>query len=156
LGLLAFPGCRSTGPSPKPVSDASQDIEEINLISPQAALNYDTEPGPDGLWLRVYAGNSRQAKPVPIPKGTLEVLLFDGMPKAAELAQTTPLHVWTFRASDLGGCRQQTIIGTSYFLTLLWGNDKPVRNRVTVLARYLPPRGSPVYSTPTVVFVPGN
>jgi hypothetical protein len=154
---MVFTGCASGrsagGASPGGPSGA---IQELSLFSAPVAVNFDGLPGPDGLSLRVYAGNAQLPKSLPIKTGTLEVLMFDGLIKAEEAATAKPLHVWSYPATDLIGYGQKTSIGMSYVLTPLWGKDKPTKNRVTVLVRYLPPQGITLYSAPTVIFSNAN
>jgi hypothetical protein len=118
-------------------------------------VNFDGVPGPDGVSLRIYAGNPREPKRLPIKAGTLEVLIFDGVVGADQVETAKPVHVWSYPAETLAEYAQKTSIGMSYVLTPTWGADKPTRNRATVVARYLSPQGRKVYSGPASVFVPG-
>jgi hypothetical protein len=146
LAALGLSGCAGLSKA------TSEPIQEINLFCAPAAMSFDNVPGPDGISVRIYAGNFRQPKPVAITSGTLEILLFDGAVTADELAKAAPLHVWSLPAQELGRHVQKTSVGISYTLALRWGKDKPTRNRVTVVARYLSPDGGKVHSAPTVVF----
>jgi hypothetical protein len=150
-------GCSSTGPSPVATPRGPDEpIEEINMFSAPAALNFDGIPGPDGLSLRIYAANSREPKGLALGRGKLEILMFDGLVKPEEVTSASPLHVWSYPAKELVRHSQKTSIGISYVLTPVWGADKPAKNRVTVLARYTTSQGRQVWSGPTVVAVPGN
>jgi hypothetical protein len=131
-------------------------IQEINLFSAPVALNFDGIPGPDGLSLRIYAGNPREPKSLPIKRGALEVIVYDGMLSAAQVGPAAPLHVWSYPAEDLPRYSRTGSIGISYLLTPLWGKDKPTKNRATVVVRYVPAEGPKIYSSPTVIYVPEN
>ncbi len=147
-GLLT--GCATTGPGSR---SSRNRIDEINLLCAPAAINFDGVPGADGLSLRIYASNSQQPKSQGIARGTLEILLFDGLAKDVDLQTGKPLRVWSYPAAELAGFAQKTSIGLSYVLTPLWGTQRPPRAWVTVVARYLPPEGGPLYSGPATVFV---
>jgi hypothetical protein len=154
---LGVSGCGSTAAVGRGASGPRGEvIQEINLLSAPAALNFDGVPGPDGLSLRIYAGNAREPKCLAIRSGALEILMFDGMVSAADLATAVPRHVWSYPAGELGRYSQKTSIGFSYLLSPLWGRDKPTKNRVTVVARHRPVQGPTISSAPTVVFVPGS
>ncbi len=151
-GIIGCASSSSRSGGPAAGSDAG--IEEVNVLIAPAALNFDGIPGPDGLSLRVYLGNPREAKYLPLPNGTLEVVMFDGILKPAEMASSQPLHVWSYPADELRAYGQKTSIGVSYVLTPMWGADRPTHNRVTVLVRCVSPQGKKTYSSPTIVFVP--
>jgi hypothetical protein len=153
LAALSLTGCASSGHR----SDAGVEaIQELNLLAAPVALNFDGVPGPDGISLRLYATAPGQPKSITIRSGTLEVILFDGVVKISEIQSAKPLHVWSYPADTLVRYGQKTSIGMSYVLTPLWGKDKPARNRATVVARYLSPRGPKFYSGPVTVYVPPN
>jgi hypothetical protein len=151
---LGWTGCSSlksrAGGSPP------ADIQELNLLSTPMAMNFDGVPGPDGVSLRIYAGTAREPKCVAITSGTLEILLYDGLVSAGELATARPLHIWKYPAEELPRHAQRASIGWSYVLTPLWGADRPTKNRASVVARYLPAQGPGIYSSPAAIFVPPN
>src|SRR5688572_23413946 len=78
--LAVLTGCAT--PKKKPaVSVGTQSITEINMLAVPVALNLDPLPGPDTVAIKIYAGNLREAKPVPITVGAIELLMFDGILK---------------------------------------------------------------------------
>src|SRR6185369_2066764 len=78
-------GCVSDhkqGLQPRPAvseGSAQSGIHELNLLAIPVALNFDQKPGPDGFIVKVYAGNRRQPKPLPIENGKLEIIMYDGI-----------------------------------------------------------------------------
>ena len=144
LTLLAGAGCarRSMGPSGK------LPVVELHLYSLPVAVNIDSQPGADGVAVKIYGGNPQAPGPVPIRDGSLEILMFDGIVRSMT-TNTVPLHVWAFEASELRPFEAQTTIGVSYNLTLSWGTDQPAQNRITVVARHHRANGPAVYSAPS-------
>jgi len=74
----------------------------------------DAIPGQDGVALKVFAGNSARAKPLPLRQGKLEVLLFDGLLKSASGEQSQPLKIWQFSMEDLRRHEFTSTIGVGY------------------------------------------
>ncbi len=149
---LASAGCTTTGAGKSPFV-SRENISQLNLLSMPMALNLDNRPGADGFAVKVYASNPSLPKTVEIENGTLEILMFDGVVTGSALTTTKPLHVWSFPASDLRAHATVSSIGTGYRFTLLWGTDQPASDRATILARYTPAQGPPVYSASTSLAV---
>src|SRR5688572_893085 len=76
LVLLLF-GCRSASPSSVPAGTPA--VTELNMLAVPVALNLDGLPGPDTVAVKIYAGNLRESKPVPITSGKVELFMFDGL-----------------------------------------------------------------------------
>lgn len=130
---------RSGGKSPAPV-------EQLYLLLTSMAVDLDGSPGPDGFGVRLYAG-SRKAKEAPlIVEGTVEFRMFDGRLAGSELQSAPPLKTWRFDAAELKSKIQRTEIGASYRFMLAWGDSRPSKSTVTIVARYEPPLGPPVWS----------
>ena len=117
------------------------------------AVNLDARPGADGFAIKIYAGGRGNPRPTAITKGTLEILMYDGVLMAPRPEEVPPLHRWTFTANYLDAHQFRTAIGIGYAFTLAWETNRPMQNRITVLARYVPPEGSPVYSSPSTLSV---
>ncbi len=145
LGLFALGGCasrRSEG------SAGGRPVERLDLFLLPLALDLDGRPGPDALGARVYAGSRRSAIGAPLTSGRLEMLLFDGVVRADELGQATPLRVWSYEGGKLAAYAQKTSIGTGYRFILSWGEQAPRKERITLVARYTAPDGFVVTSAP--------
>ena len=127
-------------------------ITELNMLAVPVALNLDGLPGPDTVAVKIYAGNLREAKPVPITSGSLELMLFDGLLKKSTSAPA-PLHTWTFPARQLKRYEFKASIGTGYELTASWTTNKPRAAKITLISRYLPDSGTPIYSSPSTISV---
>jgi len=130
---------------------ASEPINQLHLLVTSVALNMDSKPGPDGVGVRIYASHRGGSAALPITKGNLDILLFDDGTPLKDLPSQKPLHTWAYPAGVLKAQMQETSVGTSYRFAALWGEDKPRGDRVTLLARYTPPGGQPVYSAPSSV-----
>lgn len=148
-------GCVSTKPKPAetPSPTVSSKVDEVNLVAMPVAVNLDAVPGPDGIVIKVFAVDERQAKPGAIESGTLEVLMFDGSFDAARLAANQYRHLWSFTANQLKPYEFTSTIGTGYNLTLPWGNDRPREDRISVVVRYRSPQGKLIYSAPSAITV---
>jgi hypothetical protein len=130
-------------------------ITEINMLAVPVALNLDSLPGPDSVAVKIYAGNLREARPIPIVAGTLELLMFDGVLKKSSNAPT-PLHVWSYPARELKRYEFKASIGIGYEFTASWTTNKPAAAKVTLISRYLSESGSPIYSAPSTISIMAN
>ncbi len=124
-------------------------IHELNLLSMPVAVNLDGKDGADGIAIKVFAANQDEPKAVPIRKGHLEILAYDGKVDTAPAAK--PFHTWRFSAAELAGYKFTTALGTGYNLVLSWAPQQLTQARVVVVARYLPPHGPPVVSAPNSI-----
>jgi hypothetical protein len=125
-------------------------VDEVHLFGLPVTFNLDARPGPDGFAVRVFATKGGAAKGAPITAGMLDVLMFDGTAGVDELAIKQPMQVWHFSPRELLALREQTSLGTGYRFALRW-KEQPTRNYITVAARYVPPKGDPVYSPPSTI-----
>src|SRR5262249_30873792 len=126
---------------------------EVNLLAIPVALNFDQKPGPDGFVIKVYATNRKRPKALPINRGKIDVLMFDGVPGVTEGASLQPRRTWTYTAEELKTFEIQGAIGTGYQLAPQWGDTVPAGNQISVVVRYSPPEGRPVTSAPSVIAV---
>jgi hypothetical protein len=148
---LCLTGCTLVSSSG---STARTSIEEIHLVTMPLALNLNSVPGADGFAVKIYAVNRKQPKTLAIENGVLEVLMFDGVVQKAATPGVSPLKVWTFTPADLTAVAVSTSIGTAYSFTLLWGDQQPRQDRISVGARYRPPgNGPPMNSALSTIMV---
>ena len=152
--MVALLGCHSAEPkSAGPVPGGDGPLTEIHLLSSPAAVNFESLGGAAGFAVRIYASDARHPKTVPIRAGTLEILMFDGILTSATASSAKPLRVWTYPADALAPSARMTSVGTCYLLTALFGEIKPIQDRITVLACYTAPQGAKIYSAPAILFV---
>jgi hypothetical protein len=149
LGLTLAPlGCTTTGPGSKPR------VDELNLVAMPVAVGVGSRANNDGIALKVYAVDNELPKTQPIRSGNLDFLLFDGLQREGFSETNRALRVWSFRPAELAGRVFTSTVGTWYFFTLSWGQDRPQANTITVIARYRPPQGPALYSAPCFIELP--
>lgn len=150
---LVLVGCTSGDPSPsRPVARPGVDrIEELHLFGLPVGLELDGRPGADGIGVRLYASAAGTARGLAIRRGTLDVLMFEGAMDGGMLQSTPPHEVWSFPASGLPSMASRTSLGVGYQLALRWRQAPPRSPVVTVVARYLSPEGTVLYSAPDVI-----
>lgn len=125
-------------------------VDEVHLFGLPVTFNMDAKPGADGFAVRVFVTQGGGAKGVPITAGAIEVLMFDGVVAGDELGVKPPQQVWKFGPNQLAPLREKTTLGTGYRFALRWENS-PTRGHITVAARFVPPRGEPIYSSPSTI-----
>lgn len=121
-------------------------IDSLNVLTFPVAVNLDTDPGSDGFAIKLYAGNNRLAKALPINSGSLEVLLFDGMLRSIE---QKPIKTWHFTPDQLKQYQIGTTIGVGYQFALPWNDERPTQSRFSVVTR-LVREGEPVIASSSV------
>lgn len=159
LTLLGTDLCIS-GPRP-PEGDAAAGvssgsrggIDELHLFTVPVALNLDREPGPDGFEIKVYASAAERAKGLPIVKGSLEVVMYDGVVGAGSLDAAKPLHTWTYQAAQLKPFASTSSLGVGYRMAIRWGKDSPKGSSITIVVRHVLPKRETIYSSPSVIAV---
>jgi hypothetical protein len=141
-------GCAPTigGSPPAPVNS----VDRMDLFARPAALNWDDNPGPDGLEVRVHFYQRTQPLTVTV-RGTLELLLFEGKVTAPQILTEKPFHVWSFASEQHRKLLRRDTPGWCYALRLLWGRRIPKGSIVTVVGRYVPRDGRAVYSAPVSI-----
>jgi len=145
----AATGCAPPGSlAPAPVAR----VDQITLLALPTALNWDNQPGADGVQTIVHLFCRSPAAPV-LATGKLEFLLYEGRISREELPRTEPFHIWPFTAADLEPYVGRSKAGWGYALRLPWGPRTPRAGSITLAARYTPPgaREPTVYSAPTTV-----
>jgi hypothetical protein len=148
-------GC---GPARRGVSQTPPNpvdrVDAINLWAvPPAAINWDDVPGPDGIQVNVFLYQADRAEPVLI-KGTIEFVMYEGRRPRDGPETVKPLRTWQFTEQELGTHEMRGPAGWGYAVQLGWGKDVPKSAVVTLLVRYLPPKGPPVSSEPIVIPIP--
>lgn len=153
--LLAFaiailplaPGCGTMGGG----GTTRIPIDALHLLTIPVAVNFDGAPGADGFAIKVYASRANEPKPIPIPNGSIEILMFDGIISSSEMKETKPLRNWTFEGPALRDRQYRTSIGVGYQFALAWGDARPTQERITVLVRYRAPDGRVISSLPSSI-----
>ncbi len=140
----------------RPSARSSGGIEEVHLFGIPVAMNFDRTVGPDGFVVRVFASSHARAKGLPVRSGLIEILMYDGTFREGTQVAPKPTKVWSFPAAKLDGYATESSLGLGYQFALKWETSKPTQNRITVVARYVPPTGPPIYSVPSVIPVPSK
>jgi hypothetical protein len=143
---LWIAGCATTA------GGRGERVDEVHLFGLPVAFNVDANPGADGFAVRVFVTKAGGAKGSPINSGVLEVIMFDGVLGAVDVASSQPAQTWRFTPRQLVSLREQTSLGTGYRFALRW-QQQPTRGYITVVARYVPPQGEPVSSAPSAITV---
>ncbi len=160
IGLVAAlaVGCGSPSrrPTAAPSVGSKSRADGLHLFGVPTALNLDGVPGPDGFAVRVFYSLGTRARGIPISNGTLEILMFDGalgdgFIGGTAAAPAAPLRVWPFTAPALKEFSTSTSLGIGYQLVLRWGQNRPTKEHFTVVARYRPPNGPVLLSTPSSI-----
>jgi len=153
LAAAVASGCGGMGRGNEP----PEPVERVDAVGlwgvPPAAINWDDIPGPDGVQVRVFLYQAERPQPV-LVKGTVELIMYPGRLHAESVAGVAPLRTWTFTPQELGTRLSKGQAGWGYFFRLGWGQEVPTTPTVTIVARYTPPKGSPVYSATLVIPIP--
>jgi hypothetical protein len=154
--LLGSAGCVTSGPRAKPAPNgrSSGRIDELDLVTMPVAVNLESKLGLNGIEVKIYACDYQRPKPQPIKEGTLEILMFEGLVGDSFDQTNRCRHLWSFPARDLVTSAVSTTVGTGYLFPLAWGKDRPHADKITVVARYLPPQGPMIYSAPSYISIP--
>ncbi len=153
LTLGALAGCVEPGRPQVPPAVAQ--VDEVILLTRVNPLRTIGEgESPNAIALEVFFEKAGQPGGVPV-SGSLEVLIFEGRVPPEELLTRRPFHVETYTNAMLRERPDSTLregisprLGVSYRGAVPWGEKAPAAALLTVAARYIPPRGSPVISAP--------
>ena len=151
LGVMLMTGCASSRNS-----DKAPAVQSLHLFSVPQAVNLDDEPGPDGFAVRLFARGPKSSKGVVFPNGTLEIAMFEGLVSGTSGSTNKPLRTWEFTGGELKKHAGLSAVGTGYRFTLRWTDARPTGNRISIVARYLPPSGPAISSAPSSVTVGGK
>jgi hypothetical protein len=125
-------------------------VDEVHLFGLPVTVNLDGIPGADGFAARVYATKDGGSKGSELDAGVLEILMFDGVIGGEELANTPPAQSWKFGPKQLAHFKEKNSLGTGYRFALRWQRP-PTRGHITVVARYVSPKGEYIYSSPSTI-----
>lgn len=128
-----------------------RDVDIISLYALPVALSTD---GPDGLavfQIGVHLFQEREPQSVRLAGGRLEFLLFEGRQRARDIAGLTPVQIWRFSSRQLTSFEQRSMVGFGYQMELPLSGRMPATRTVTILARFIPDRGEPVWSEPLLM-----
>jgi hypothetical protein len=159
LALAA--GCGQSGTGARELRSVSATppapVAEVHAVdfwaAPPAVVNWDDDPGPDGIQVRLFLYRVDRPEPV-AGKGTVEFMMVPGMSRQGESEAPAPLRVWTFTPQELATRQVRGMVGWGYIIQLGWGRDVPTVPVVTFTARYTSPDGKAVVSAPITVPVP--
>ena len=146
LLVLLVAGCASTergGNGPE--------VQSLHLFCVPIAVNLDGQPGPDGFSVRVFAKGPKSSKSVLVPKGAIELEMYDGALVEGQSSRPAPLRTWRFEGRELESHSGQSAVGPGYRFTLRWEEARPTKSRISIVVRYLPVSGPPVVSAPSSV-----
>jgi hypothetical protein len=152
VALCLLLGCGTPGAGKGPTPQGGGPITELHLFSSPVGLNFDDQPGVDGISVKVFASSGTQPKGVGIAEGVLEFVLHDGIFRVD--AELPPVRkVWRYPSGDLAPHEFQGAIGIGYELALIWGADVPQSRLVSVSARLTRADGAVVGSAPSTVTI---
>jgi len=114
-------------------------------------FNLDEKPGPDGLKARIYALRNLTPKAVPISKGILEVIIYDGDSNRNQ--KDTPRQVWSYSGAVLDRQMIQTSIGYGYDFTLIIDKTTPLPSKLSVMARLTQNDGASISAKPVSISI---
>ena len=125
----------------------------MTLQSAPTAVNWDSMPGPDGLQLRLFLFSQGKSEAVPLERGSIDFLIYEGRVGDTEIAKSTPFHHWSFTAKELSAVGGKGMVGWSYEPQLGWGKHVPKTRTITLVVRVRQPGAPVLYSTPTLLYV---
>jgi hypothetical protein len=133
-------------------------VDRMALFVPENAItNLDGVKGPDGLIAQVMLfRNSGSGLKSVLVSGEVDVLIYEGAKPEKFVDGTEPFFSWTFTAKELA----QRVVGQynalwGYSLRLQWPSA-PKSARVWLIARYRPPAGRAIYSSPAEQRMPAK
>jgi len=148
VAFLIATGCGTTGKGP--AGDGAE-VDSLVLRAPPAPLNLDGQPGSDGLVVIIHAFRRGTARPVELSSGTLEVLLYDGIPAEPIPETVRPRLTRSLSAAQLPARRANSRYGVGYRALLDWRHDRPTTGHITIVARHVAPSGRVAASAPVSI-----
>ena len=157
LAAVVLVGCQPAGDPlgatpPAPVGPGA--VAVVNLRASPSAMNWDNQPGLDGVVVRVdcFKRGPNNELPVMVP-GALEFTLYEGVIAREKLIQASPLRKWRFSGKQLEPFRARSMVGWGYSIPLGWGDRRPGTSAVTLAARYIALSGATIEADPAVIAV---
>ena len=126
----------------------SPSVDNINLHTSPSAMNWDNQPGTDGIEARIYFFRVDTSQAISLNAGTLEFVMYPGRVPAEQLSEATPIRTWRFTARDMQRRRNKTVIGWAHQFRLSFDDQRPNASAVTVTARLMRPNGKLLYAMP--------
>ena len=137
---------------PAPVAHA----DRIALfVPPNAIVNWDGEPGFDGAIAQIMLlRNTDKGLKSVLVSGEVDIMIYEGAKPDRLSDAIKPFFSWTFTAGELA----QRVVGQynalwGYALRMQW-TAAPRSAKVWLIARYRPPSGSAIYSSPAEQLMP--
>ncbi len=148
-------GCATNSGGAGSTGGRGSDVE-VHLFTVPVAMNLEGNGGADGIGVRVYFSTPGGVRGIPLRKGTLEILMYNGMVSSGNMKETPPLKVWSFEASRLAGFEDQNALGIVYQLPLKWQKARPSARIISVVARYRSAQGVEQLSTVNSITIPAK
>lgn len=128
--------------------------QRVFVQSLPSAVNWDADPGPDGLEVTVYFFVDEQKLSVPV-NGAIEFTLYEGKVDESAMVSVKPFRSWRFAGDDLRACQIKSMVGQAYAMRLPWGKP-PATTSVTLAGRHVAPGGQILPFRPMVIPVGQN
>ena len=143
------PGQQAVGPAPPAPVDV---VDSVNLWVRPTAMNWDDQPGPDGVQVQVYFFRRDDEHKLPLTvSGSVDMILYEGNVKRSEISSAKPFHTWRFSPAQMKGFLARGMVGWCYTLTLPWGTNAPRADTVPLTARSTAPAGATLHAAPASI-----
>ncbi len=151
LATLTTAGCIGASGRSRSAPPVFDRIDRLSLMA--AVLSDATgSPGSDGVSVRLTMYKTDKGKLLTgSADGNVEFLIYDGSVGQSHLAAAVPFHTWTVTPEHMRQFRARSYGLWCYELSLRWPPPGPSGVVVTIIARYLTPNGTYVYSAPVAV-----
>jgi hypothetical protein len=125
-------------------------VGAVNVMTPPAAVSFDADKIPDGVQARIfmYRRSSSDSSSVVNVDGCIEIMMYDGNARFANLDRLEPLHVWRFTADELKAYERKWLGQLCYRINLVWGRDRPTKSLITLRVKYTAANGQTTFSAP--------
>jgi len=148
VSAVVSSGC--TPPAKKGMPAPIPHADRIGLfVPPNAIANWDGEPGFDGVIAQVmlFSDTGGGLKSV-LVSGEVDIMIYEGAKPDKLSDAIKPFFSWTFNAEEL----TERVVGQygalwGYAMRLPW-KLAPRSEKVWLIARYRPPSGRVIYSSP--------
>jgi hypothetical protein len=130
-------------------------VDRVDAVVAEAvpfAIKGSENSAPEGVRVRVMMFRSDQPQPV-VGEGGVDFLLYLGKSGEIDPTKTQPFQLWSYTSPELEPSLGRNIVGWGYSMTLGWGPHVPTSPTVTLIVRYRPFVGDPVYARPVTIVV---